>query len=184
MFFIFRASSKVGGMMNVEKELHRALSSSDKRQLESVYGRCYDEYHGLVAFVLRDYLKDARDVEDLVDETFLRFFSYENKGGVDSIKAFLVQTAKNLALDQLRKKEVVPLEEEDAATIDPMQSFLLDLHACLDEEEMNLLYDYYVYDRTAKDMAKERNCSVSAIRMQASRLKKKIRQRFGGKAHE
>lgn len=170
--------------MTIEKELRKALSSGNKAQLEAVYGRCYDEYHGLVAFILRDYLTDARDVEDLIDETFLRFFSYGKKGEIQSIKAFVVQTAKNLALDALRKTPIATLETDDAISRDPMQSFLIDLRSCLDEEEMNLLYDYYVYDLTAKDMAKQRGCSVSAIRMKLSRLKKEIRKRFGGDIHE
>ena len=166
--------------MNIEKIIRKAIARNDGALLKQAYAEAYERYHGLVAFVLHGYLRDPRDVEDLVDETFLRFFAYEKKEEIRSVKSFLAQSAKNLALTQLRKPEHETLQEEDVVTHDPMALFLLDLRSYLDQAELDLLYDYYVYDLGAAEIASSRNETVSAVRMRIARLKKKVKERFGG----
>lgn len=166
--------------MKIEKALAKALSHSNDAEIKEVYAKVYEEYHGLIAFVLHGYLNDPCDVEDLVDETFLRFFAYDKKDEIRSIKSFLVQSAKNLALTQLEKPRHETLEEDQPSSQDPMTLFLLDLRSYLSPLELDLLYDYYVYDLDAASIGKTKGLSPSAVRMQITRLKKKIRSRFGG----
>lgn len=166
--------------MKIEKALARALLHNDESELREVYAKTYEDYHGLISFVLHGYLTNPSDVEDLLQETFLRFFAYDKKAEIQSIKSFLVQTSKNLALTQLAKPHPLPLEESETPSQDPMTLFLLDLRSYLEPMDLDLLYDYYVYDLDAATIGKARGLSPNAVRMQISRLKKKIRSRFGG----
>ena len=56
-----------------------------------------------------------REIEDIVQETYVRLCQVEDENTVNYPRAFLLKTAKNLALDYLRRTEhrpAVSMEEE------------------------------------------------------------------------
>jgi RNA polymerase sigma-70 factor (ECF subfamily) len=60
------------------------------------------------------------DVDDLVQETFSRVLRAEAAGAVDSPRGLLFATARNLALDALRRRQVVafePMTEEGGSSV-------------------------------------------------------------------
>lgn len=61
------------------------------------------------------------DIDDLVQESFLRVLRVHGAGGVlTSPKALLFATARNLAIDRLRRRQVIPfasLEETDLSFV-------------------------------------------------------------------
>jgi RNA polymerase sigma-70 factor (ECF subfamily) len=50
------------------------------------------------------------DVDDLVQEAFARILRADHLGQIGSAKAFLFATARNLAIDQLRHRQVLAFE--------------------------------------------------------------------------
>lgn len=59
---------------------------------------------------LRSRFATETDLDDVVQETFMRLLKARERGGVSSPKAFLFAVARNLALDRVRHREVVPTE--------------------------------------------------------------------------
>lgn len=53
---------------------------------------------------LTRYFSNRQDIEDVVQETYLRAHIEEQKKGIDHPKAFLFRVAKNVALKKLSKK--------------------------------------------------------------------------------
>ena len=63
---------------------------------------------------LRGYLRgsfpDIRDVDDVVQESYLRIWQARAAHPIQSAKAFLFRVARNLALDVIRRKGASPVE--------------------------------------------------------------------------
>ncbi len=59
---------------------------------------------------LRSRFKTEDDLDDVVQETYLRLLRARERGEVASPKAFLFAVARNLALDRFRHRAVVPTE--------------------------------------------------------------------------
>lgn len=59
---------------------------------------------------LRSHFPTVQDLDDVVQEAFARVLAAHEAHAVDSPKAFLFATARNLALDQCRRRRVVTFE--------------------------------------------------------------------------
>lgn len=62
----------------------------------------------------------ACDIDDILQEAYVRVLQAGQRGELRSPKAFLFATARNLALDDLRRRQVVreePLVENDALSV-------------------------------------------------------------------
>ena len=60
------------------------------------------------------------DLDDIVQEAYLRVLRARDAGPMQSPKAFLFATARNLVLDQVRRRQVVrfePLAETDCSSV-------------------------------------------------------------------
>ncbi|WP_438480547.1 RNA polymerase sigma factor [Oleiharenicola lentus] len=75
---------------------------------------------------LRSYLRSlfpsVLDLDDLVQETYLRLIRAKESGRINYAKAFLFTTARNAALDIFRRRKVVSFEPVDDIT----EGFLAD----------------------------------------------------------
>lgn len=58
---------------------------------------------------LRGRFPGVRDVEDIVQESYLRIWKARSRHPIDSAKAFLFRVARNLALDTLRHERYSPI---------------------------------------------------------------------------
>src|SRR4051812_41136876 len=59
---------------------------------------------------LRSHFKTEDDLDDLVQEAYVRLLRAREGGEVKSPKAFLFAVARNLAVDRLRHRQIVPIE--------------------------------------------------------------------------
>lgn len=83
----------------------------------------------LKRYLLR-FLISKEDVEDVLQETFIRASEAENKTNIQSPKAFLYKVAKNLALSEVSKKSkqiITCIEDFDALEV-------LDNKSCLEAQ--------------------------------------------------
>ena len=69
---------------------------------------------------LRSRFATEPDIDDVVQESYMRLLRARERGEVTSPKAFLFAVARNLALDRCRHREVVPTEslaEDEALSV-------------------------------------------------------------------
>ena len=75
--------------------------SEDDRRLDD----CFDIYKNLIVRYAKSYVGDYYLAEDICQETFIRYGEYQGEIRESSAKYWLMKTAKNLALDYLRKNK-------------------------------------------------------------------------------
>ena len=77
------------------------MHNSKQRFFNETYQK---HLHELKAFIQKRWPKE-QDVDDLVHEAFLRFAQYPEMELIQNPRAFLFQTASNLAIDGYRQKQ-------------------------------------------------------------------------------
>lgn len=75
--------------------------------------RAYREHYRAIRSVIARYVKRAEDVEDLAQEAFLRGYMTELSERIARPRAYLIRIARNLAIDELRRRRGRPLYLED-----------------------------------------------------------------------
>lgn len=78
------------------------MGQANKTLLEKLF---HSHASDLVRFLTRK-LKSAEDAEDVAQNAFIRIQRLAEKGQLDNPKAYLYQTASNLAIDQLRREKL------------------------------------------------------------------------------
>ena len=93
-------------MKTLETKLIKALKSNNENIIHDVFNEIYDEYKKLVYKQISFYVKNNYDCEELTQDTFISFFNNLNKIKIINIKYYLLVSAKNKALDHLKKKKM------------------------------------------------------------------------------
>lgn len=173
--------------MTLESKLMDALKSRDKNKLERVFEKIYDSYHGLIYFCIAQYVHLDEDVEEILNDVFIKFFNHLNDFEIKSIKYYLVQSARNASIDFIRKrnrrKEV---EFDETILIQEGQkiedkNLYYDIKNYLDENDFKILEEYIVIGKSSSEIALELNTTPGAVRTKISRIKKILKKKFGGK---
>lgn len=156
--------------MKLEVKLKYALKTKDEKIINQVFEEIYYEYGHLVGFVISKYISSKNDIEELINDVFLSFFNNLDKIKLQNIKAYLTKTAKNRAIDFLRKennKKYILENEIVLASGDndnSLYSILIrNMKQVLTDEEVNIVIDHVVYDMSFKVIAKNSNKPVSTI---------------------
>lgn len=90
------------------KDMIKSFQKKDY-QLFDVF---YDATSKQVFFTLRKYIKDSMIIEDLMQETYVKFLKHIFDIKPDgNIKSYLTTIARNLAIDHLRKSSKVEFNE-------------------------------------------------------------------------
>ena len=122
-------------------------------------------------------LKHPQAAEDAVQETFLRFlenYSYREMG---KKLAYLYTIARNLCIDQYRKKPEYPLKEETEGREEDLLETLALRQALLklNEEERELIFLRYVNEVAVNDIGKILGISRFSVRRRLLEALKKLR---------
>jgi len=104
-------------------------STSKNKELSGISEAFVENDSFLKKFLAR-FLSSPQDIEDVVQEAYLRAYVAEQKKDIDQPKAFLFRVAKNVALTKLTKKsrQITDYLEESAA------SAVLDHESAADKE--------------------------------------------------
>lgn len=98
------------------------------------------ESEGILRAYLYRFVRNPADVDELLQETYARLLCANSAGEVHSVRALALTIARNVAVDWLRHRDVVPMElVSDLAALD-----VLDEKARVDEivnahQELELL---------------------------------------------
>ena len=82
--------------------------------------RAYREHYQTIRKVIARYVKRAEDVDDLAQEAFLKAYMAEFNEEIAKPRAYLIQVARNLAVDEMRrriKKPTDPLEDFEESIV-------------------------------------------------------------------
>lgn len=90
--------------MTLEQKLKHAIKSNDINKIHIVFDEIYRLYGRLVYFKIMQYIDNKLDVEDLTQDVFVSFYNNIKYIEVLNIKYYLVVSAKNKALNYLKKK--------------------------------------------------------------------------------
>lgn len=70
----------------------------------------YQETRGFLMKYLRRFYNNSQDIEDALQESFLKTFEMEKKQTIDSPAAYLFMTVNNFARRDLKKKSLMPAQ--------------------------------------------------------------------------
>lgn len=145
------------------------------RHVDTVWRICYS------------FMKNKADTEDMVQETFLRAFSWDKPfQSEEHEKAWLIVTASNLCKDALKRarRRDEPLEEHGELTAPQHSSEVLEAVLALPEDYKAAVYLYYYEGRSAKEIASLLNCPQATVRTRLARARRRLKQMLGGELDE
>jgi RNA polymerase sigma-70 factor (ECF subfamily) len=115
--------------VGAEPEMRRAVDSEDEALVrrmangdDQALGVLYDRWHGVVHGVVARMLRQAEDVEDVVEETFWQAWRQASRfdRSRGAVQTWLLTIARSRALDRvraLRRRREEPLEGDDGQLV-------------------------------------------------------------------
>lgn len=127
-------------------------------------------------------LHHAQTAEDLTQETFLRFLECDSYQDTGRPLAFLYTVARNLCMDELRKKKWEPLPEElplrQQEGLDEAISLQMAMEK-LSDRERELILLRYVNEVAYADLCGFYACSRFALYREIKKILKKLKNELG-----
>jgi RNA polymerase sigma-70 factor, ECF subfamily len=160
------------------KDMIKSFQNKDY-QLFDVF---YDATSKQVFFTLRKYIKDSMIIEDLMQETYVKFLKHIFDIKPDgNIKSYLTTIARNLAIDHLRKSSkvefnetyVMDLEEHFEETHD----YLYLMHV-LSQKEKNIVQLHIFESMTFKDISLIEKEPLGTILWRYQKALKKMKEAY------
>lgn len=175
-----------------DKMLLELLQSKPHKGIE----RIMKEYMGFVYAIAKTRLIGVctlEDVEELATDVF--FYLYEQRENIDlgrgSLKAWLAVITTRRAVDLYRSRIAkgtdLPLNEATLASDDLLEkqedrAVVIDAIKKLGDPDTDILLRKLYFGQTAKEIAKIKNMSQSAVEKRISRSYVKLREILGGEA--
>lgn len=178
----------IGETMKDNYLLRRALKTNDEETIEHAFETIYRKYSGLLLFISLSVVKRREVAEEIVNDTFLKFYNNIRKINLDkNIKYWLVRTAKNASLDYLKlKRNQVELNDDAVLNVpDPnknldYQDIISKFKTFLTEDELYVVVLHLIFRCTFKEIAREKNVSVNVVSGKYRRSLEKIKKHYRG----
>lgn len=170
--------------MSDEKKLKMILSTGKVELINALFEEIYTKYKGLVCFIISKYINSVDDVVDIAQDVFLDFFNNANNVN-KNIKFYLTSSAKNKALDYLKKYNKITLV--DVTDLDLINNrsvsndyIFKDTLKVLKDNLKTLEYDiislHIFSELTFKDISLKLNMKESSVKTLYFRTLKKSRK--------
>ena len=150
---------------------------------QDTVGGMFDKYADMVYRIALNIVKSREEAQDIVMETFLALIKQEYFESGDHVKAWLIRTAQNKALNVMKSGRIrrnVPLDEFLENTLSAPASDseheLLDLVMRLPDKLKTTVYMFYYEDMTAAQIAGALGISENTVykRLECGRSALKI----------
>ena len=129
------------------------------------------------------FLKNDEDAKDVVQESYLRLWRKGDIGSNKEIQNKLFTILRNLCIDRLRKTSFLSLSEikTDEISINPdyspdIKEFEELMTSGLTGFQKQIYISFTKEDKEYDEIASDFNISEDAVRMNISRIRKKIRE--------
>ena len=170
--------------MSEEKKLVKTLNTGNLELINEFFEELYNKYKGLVCYIVSKYISSREDVFDIAQDVFLDFFNNANNVNT-SIKFYLTSSAKNKALDHLKKYNKIALVDVTDLDLLNNQSVSNDylfkdtlkvLKDNLKTLEYNILSLHIFNELTFKEISSKLNMKESSVKTLYFRTLKKSRK--------
>lgn len=144
------------------------------------FEKIYNNYYKLLYSVAYSYLKNSSDVEEAVQEAFLKFLKTKTKFKTDeNIKFWLVRVIINYCINQLKNKKRYVTDDEYVMSIpdnsnNNRSEYINSLVERLDIKYRIVIVLFYYENYSIEEISKELKISQSATKMRLKRAKEKI----------
>lgn len=174
--------------MNSDKDIIRALKSNNYDIQNHAFEVLYNKYSRLIYVCINRYVQTKEDTEELTQDVFLKVYNSRDRlDETRNIKYYLTVTARNTALDFLKKKRLQYDNNEESINQFPdqeVQSNYLDIVASLEQylskEEIAIIMDKLICDYTFKEIADMRKMPIGTVMSKYSRAIKKFKKNYKG----
>jgi len=155
----------------------KPLSHTDK-EIEEIYARHVDAVYRLCY----SYMRNKRDTEDAVQDTFLRFITYDKKlNGTGHEKAWLIVTASNVCKNMLKHwnrktaniDNCLPADSEEIQIDETLEVII-----SLPDRYKLALYLYYYEGYSTKEIASMLHRPSATIRNHLSEARTILKDRL------
>ena len=155
-----------------EKEWKKAVIKKDNARIRSVAEAIYNAYYRLLFKVSYAILLNQQDAEDVVEESFVSFFSKTDEtNDVSNIKYYLLNTAKYLSYKcKSREETFAEFDEEKAGTCFdvPVELLLVsptikNVKGLLSELEATVLIQHLECGFSFREIGESMNKTVNSI---------------------
>ena len=142
--------------------------------------RVYEEFRNLAYFVIATYVSNAEDCNDILSNTFLKVL--ENRKTIsrtENLKQFICSTAKNEALNYLKKENrtvATELIDDIYGECDKSNDVLNLLEPLLTNKEVIVVYYKVIFEMTWEEITRETGIPSSSARLIYKQAKAKLRK--------
>lgn len=170
-------------MMEEEKNYKEYLEAFKKEDFSS-FSSFYEKTKKPLFYNIYSLTKSYHDSEELLQETYVRFLETLSRLKEDaSVLGYLMVLSRNIALDHLKKKKHIPLEEEeihrfgneDKSSFEAT-SLLCSIQKILKDKEFQIFVLHVLSERTFEEIAKLQKRPLGTILWSYSNAIKKIRK--------
>ena len=183
-----------------DESLMRLLADGDKEALATL---CTRYQNDLFRFCVH-YMKDPERARDMAQETFIRVYVARNRFDASRrFKPWVLCIARNLCLNELKRKKAVPMESLEEYATDarddhgdlmhaevsgPAEALLTKerhelLHAILNDlgdEARELVMMRFFERMSAREIAEVTGSTEGAVRTRLHRILKSLREQYAG----
>ncbi|MDR0765611.1 MAG: sigma-70 family RNA polymerase sigma factor [Odoribacteraceae bacterium] len=157
---------------------------------DTFFKQVFDKHYETLCVYAARFTRDMDDAEDVVQDTFVKWWEIIGNKPSASTRAYLYQMVKNACIDRARARRNdtvninVLIDDEESlfqpeAENDSRVDILLEAIDALPEKAHRVFVAICVNKRKYKEVASEMNVSVNTIKTQFSRSLKFLRERLG-----
>ena len=180
--------------------LTHALGSGDAGAVDRAFESIYNAYAKSVAFVCGRYLSDDTEIRSVTNDVFVSFFQrspYVEE--IESLRAYLMQSARHAALDFLRSKNrrerrltelTAPDEDTDPLTLIPdpdgdiaanarYRALIDDLRATVGDEATEIILSHAVCGESFPEIAARLGLKTGTVKTRYHRAIQRFRKQKG-----
>lgn len=172
-----------------DKKIIERIKNSSSSEKNQIFEDIYNQYYKLICFVIAKIVVNDDDIEELANDTFLKLF--ENITSVKtSIKYYLVRSAKNISINfEKKNKKKIIVEDKTIDSVMDYQDYsnknyqevIEFLETFLNEEEIVIIINHIVYDKTFKWISKKKKKTENTIKTIYYRAMEKVKAKGGMK---
>lgn len=157
--------------MTLEQKLKHAKRSNDIDKIHSVFNEIYVTYGKLVYFKISQYVNNKLDVEELTQDVFVNFYNNVVNNDIYDIKYYLLVSAKNKAIDFLKKKKellilddkIIFEKEEDITSSIEYEELINKMKTFLSNFEIELIIKHNINGNSFKQLSIEYKKPLNTI---------------------
>lgn len=191
LFFVYIREKGGEGIVFSNDLTDAALVSQVLAGNDAAFAVLVERYKNYVFAIIYPILRNKDDTEDAAQETFLKLYRSLSQYSQGSFKSWLGRISVNTAIDLKRKRErlgenllgnlsdmYVPPEPSAEERVLEDEGTLEDLCRGLPESYKNVVYQYYVQQKSCSEIALEQGVAVRTIESRLYRSRKLIKEKL------